>query len=67
MTRTIFTEADLDAAADKMAFGAMHECPNRIYDFLTESQCAGLRDDVRTFAKTALLFLLMNHLEADDA
>lgn len=63
MTSPAFSEAELDAAAEAMASAAMHDCPDRIYDFLTQSQLEGLRDDVRAVAKTTLLFSLMNHLE----
>lgn len=67
MTGPTFSEAELDAAAEEMARAAMHDCPDRIYDFLTESQLDALRDDIRTVSKTSLLFSLMNHLEPDAA
>ena len=60
-----FTEKQLDEAAEKMAGGAMYECPDRIYDFLTEAQIEGLRADIREFVKTSLLFDVMNHLEPE--
>lgn len=65
MSRPIFTEAELDAAADAMAGGAIYECPDRIHDFLTDSQLKGLREDLRAAIKTSLLFDLMNHLEPE--
>ena len=65
MSGSVFTEAELDVAADKMAGGAMYECPNRIHDFLTETQAAALRSDLREAIKTSLLFDLMNHLEPE--
>lgn len=66
MTGRTFSEVELDAAAEAMASAAMHDCPDRIYDFLTQSQLGGLREDVRAVAKTALLFSLMNHLANEE-
>lgn len=60
-----FTETELDEAADKAASGALGELPDRIYDFLAESQIEGMRADLRDFIKTGLLFDLMNHLRPE--
>lgn len=66
MTGRTFTEEELDSAAEGMAVAALHDCPDRIYDFLTQSQISGMRDDLRAAIKTSLLFDLMNHLEGFD-
>lgn len=65
MSHPVFTEAELDAAAEEMAKGAIYECPSRIYDHLSEEQAKGLRADLCEFVKTSLLFDPMNYLEPD--
>lgn len=61
-TRTVFTEAELDAAAEAMVSAALHDCPDRIHDFLSEAQLDGLRADLSEAIKTSFLFDLMNNL-----